>query len=264
MGLVLGIGAAVAGLPWLAVPAGLAALAAGGWSLTLARQIETEQEALRLVHEELQTVREQAAKTAAPTDLVGKTPEAKKPRPLPPPRVSGPSRSEPSVAEFIESLTPDEDSDGLVDVATGLFSESFFLVALDGRIAAARRHLRPVAVVLLEVVRGLPGEPDPVEAALVAETVKSTLREADTACRLQNGYFALLLEDTPENGAIWTVERIRRKLLTDHDGLTIWAGVACYPAHAFSPNELMDAAQTALVAAREWRQDRIEVATAAE
>jgi hypothetical protein len=45
-------------------------------------------------------------------------------------------------------------------------------------------------------------------------------------------------------------------------GLTLWAGVACYPAHAFDAGEILTQADAALTAAREWRQDRIEVATA--
>ncbi len=156
-------------------------------------------------------------------------------------------------------------NDALMDRATGLFSENFFRVALESRIAAARRHLRPIAVVLLEVVEGLPtGEPRPVDARMVSTVIKATLREADTACRLRSGYFALLLEDTPENGAIWTVERMRRQLAETHAGLTVWAGVACYPAHAFTPDEILSASERALVAAREWRQDRIEVAAAAD
>ena len=42
--------------------------------------------------------------------------------------------------------------EGLTDQVTGLFNHDYFLVALDSRIAAARRHLRPVAVALLDVV----------------------------------------------------------------------------------------------------------------
>ena len=165
------------------------------------------------------------------------------------------------------AVEPDLDPVGnaLVDAQTGLFSEDFFQVALDSRIAAARRHLRPIAMALIEVVRGLPAdEPMPVDAQFVADTIKMTLREADTACRLKSGYFALLLEDTPENGAIWTIERIRRQLAETERGLTVWAGIACYPAHAFSPDQLLHAAEQALISARDWRQDRIEVAAATE
>jgi GGDEF domain-containing protein len=151
--------------------------------------------------------------------------------------------------------------DALTDGATGLFSEGYFTVALDARIAAARRQLEPVAVVLMEVIEGLDsGLPRPANPKVVAECITTTIREADTACRLLDGGYALLLEDTAENGAIWTVERIRRRVTSHSPGLTMWAGVACYPAHGFTTDEILDRADNALDMAREWRQDRIEVA----
>lgn len=149
----------------------------------------------------------------------------------------------------------------LTDPVTGLFSQDYFDIAIEARIAAARRHLRPVGVVLLEVIQGLRvDQPRPTDPKVVAAAVRATLREADTASRREDGKFALLLEDTPENGAIWTVERIRRHLVDADPSLTVWAGVACYPAHAFDKDSVMKAAENALVAAREWHQDRIEVA----
>jgi len=150
----------------------------------------------------------------------------------------------------------------LADPETNLFSEAYFRVALDARIASARRHLRPVAVALLEVVEGsgIATNP-PADAVKVTGSIRQTLRDADTACRMSDGCFALILEDTPENGAVWTVERIRRNLTSRHGQHTLWAGVACYPAHAFSTDELLDQASLALDSAREWKQDRIEVAT---
>ena len=152
-------------------------------------------------------------------------------------------------------------SNTLIDEATGLFTEQYFRVTLDARVAAARRNLRPVAVVLLDVVTGVSaGDPRPADPRSIAESIRSTLREADTPCRLDNGMYGLLLEDTPENGAVWTVERVRRRLINDLPGQTLWAGVACYPAHAFTAEEILDQAGHALEAAREWKQDRIEVA----
>lgn len=151
----------------------------------------------------------------------------------------------------------------LVDPVTALYSESYLLVALDARIAAARRRLRPVSVVMVEVVEGLAtGRPAACDPKIVADAVRTTLREADTASRMNDGRYALVLEDTPETGAIWTIERLRNCLLEEHRGLTIWAGVACYPAHAFNLDEILVQATTALETAKEWRQDRIEVATA--
>ncbi len=154
-------------------------------------------------------------------------------------------------------------SEGLTDAATGLFNHDYFFVALDSRIAAARRHLRPVAVGLIQVVDGRDG-PDrpPADPMVVAGALRTTLRESDTATRLSDGRFGVVLEDTPENGAIWTMERIRRCLAEDHPSLTVWAGVACYPAHAFDVDALISRAEIALDAAQDWHQDRIEVATA--
>lgn len=238
LGLAAGLIATILDVPIFGAVAGLLALAAGVAGVRLAQRLEEQAAVQRLIEDELRAVRANAAAT-----------------------------EERLIAELDSDDTIDDDQDevdALTDPSTGLFSESFFSVALDSRVAAARRHLRPVAIILLEVVEGVAtAAQTEADAELVAEAIRVTLREADTACRLRNGYFALLLEDTPENGAIWTVERIRRQLLGAKQGLTLWAGVACYPAHAFSPNEIMAAAETALDAAREWRQDRIEVATAA-
>ena len=243
---ILGLAAGMIGVgmdtPSFGAVAGVLALAAGVAGLRIAQQLEEQAAVQSLVEEELRSVRTEAKATESRL------------------------REElAAVSNDIDGMAEaDDDVDPLIDQSTGLFSENFFLVALESRIAAARRHLRPVAIVILEVVEGLPDDPAPTQAEVVTEAIQATLREADTACRLRNGDFALLLEDTPENGAIWTVERIRRYLADRKANLTLWAGVACYPAHAFGPSEVLEAADAALEAAREWRQDRIEVAMVAQ
>ncbi len=64
----------------------------------------------------------------------------------------------------------------LTDPATGLFSEDYLGVALEGRLASARRHLRPVALALMQVTQGLPDigcrQADPqVVATAITNTV---------------------------------------------------------------------------------------------
>ena len=145
--------------------------------------------------------------------------------------------------------------DGLHDAETGLLDERYFRAALPNRVATARRVLRPISIVLAALS-------NLDHARQLAFGLLDTLRESDTACRLDDGTFALILEDTPENGAVWTVERIRRNLTSRFGQHTMWAGVACYPAHGFTTDEVLDRADLALDMAREWRQDRIEVATA--
>lgn len=150
----------------------------------------------------------------------------------------------------------------LLDRESKLFSEAYFNVALDARLAAAKRHLRPVSIALIEMSEGTGSGRTRIPPTRGADAIRDTLREADTACRLTGGMFALILEDTPENGAVWTVERIRRNLISRFGPHTMWAGVACYPAHAFSASELLVQARAALSAAKDWNQDRIEVAIA--
>jgi len=152
------------------------------------------------------------------------------------------------------------DTSDLADPATGLLGERYFVITLEARVAAARRHLRPLALILLEAVHDPTGSAPAIDATIAADVVRETLRDADTLCRLHNGRYAILLEDTPENGAIWTVERIRRRLGEQLDDVTVWAGIACYPANGFDGPEVLDRAREALDQAREWRQDRTEVA----
>ena len=291
LGLAAGMIGLALDLPGLGAVAGLLALAAGVANVRLARLLEEQGAVQELVEEELRSVRaesgsrsDRATDRSGETHQIGRDPgrepgrdpggdprgdraaEAPGPEPDEATTAAGLTRPPGDHLDGADLDRPDplRQRDQLLDPSTGLFSQNFFMIALDSRIAAARRHLRPVSVVLLDVVEGLPSsDPRPTEATAVAEAINTTLREADTACRLEDGNFALLLEDTPENGAIWTVERIRRFLSDKEPELTMWAGVACYPAHAFGATEIMSAADGALESAREWRQDRIEVALVA-
>jgi diguanylate cyclase (GGDEF)-like protein len=144
-------------------------------------------------------------------------------------------------------------ADNLRDEDSGLLNDAYFRAALPNRVATARRVLRPISIAVLHVDR------DDVNPQ-VAYAMLDTLRESDTACRLDDGRFALVLEDTPEDGAVWTVERVRRLLAEQGLEITIWAGIASYPAHALESSDLLRLAEDALVKAREWQDSRIEVA----
>ncbi len=150
----------------------------------------------------------------------------------------------------------------LNDPESGLLNGDYFRASVPNRVATARRLLRPLSVVLLTTgdSSAHPTRCQPEEARIIAETLLRTLRESDIPCRLEDGGFGLILEDTPENGAVWTIERLRRLLVNQGIDLTIWAGIAAYPAHALEANELMLKAQQAMAQALEWAQSRIEVA----
>ena len=141
-----------------------------------------------------------------------------------------------------------EEARSLVDSETALPDRHFFDLAVDGRVAAARRHLWPVAVVLLEI--GLE-DADPRhrrEAAMSFTSVmRRTLREADVACRLGPTTFGLVLEDTSEEGGVWTAERLQIALARDPARVrTLAAGVASYPTHGLRADEVLARARDAL------------------
>ena len=147
---------------------------------------------------------------------------------------------------------------------TGLLDERFFAVLVQQRVAAARRQLQPVSVVLFE----LDGFTDVNEATrdsalgVLGDVMRSTLRECDTACRIGDAMAAAVLEDTTEAGAVWAAERVRGTLHGSPvgDSLTISAGVACYPSHALGAPELVAMAGQALDLARTRGRDHVEIA----
>lgn len=149
----------------------------------------------------------------------------------------------------------------LLDPSSGLYAQPFFLATVSWRLIACRRALRPLSLAILEVVDGLPDGPvvasDP---QVVTAMVRATLRAADVAARMADGSYGLMLEDTPEDGAVWAVERLRRSLATRPGGRSVRAGIACYPGQALTPEDLLAGATVAFATAREWPQDRIEVA----
>lgn len=163
------------------------------------------------------------------------------------------------------ALAPSMEMETAVDTASGLLDEQFFTVLVQQRVAAARRHLQPIAIVIFDI-DGLDRDDDvSCDRAIGAlgETMIRTLRESDAACRVGPTMAAAILEDTAEAGAVWAAERIRGTLHQAGGGgdITVSAGVACYPTHALSAPELIDRAGTALDAARAHGCDRLEIAT---
>lgn len=267
-GFALGVIALLAGST-IGLFAGLAALGSGaaGWSIS--KQLVSAENALAKEREQIASLEETVtsqvqARVTAEDSVRSLSSELK-----------ATQASEAERAERIEKEMAGNSRAGdpsainlILDPETQLYSEPYFQATVKARVVAARRHLRPVAVVLMEVIDTAGAdetdatERTPADRVAIAGCILETLRESDTACLTNSGLYAIVLEDTPENGAVWTVERIRRKIADQYEGLTVWAGVACYPAHAFETRNLVGKASEALEAATEWHQDRIEVAVA--
>ncbi len=169
---------------------------------------------------------------------------------------------------------PSEAPHSLLDAATGLPDARFFALHLESRIAGAKRHLWPVSVLLFAIADELEHEGDgitPLAAASgaadapldrllatvddpflsAAQVVRDTVRDADSACRLPGQVLALVLDDTPEAGAVWVAERAQIALgRIGFDLRLVSVGVACYPTHGLTAAEVGDAANDALAVAR--------------
>lgn len=143
-----------------------------------------------------------------------------------------------------------------------LLDEATLRTTLVGRIAIARRALRPLSVIHMEVADADGDGRASVPAEVIAVLLDTTLRESDACGRRKDGVYVFILEDTGEDGAVWTAERLRRKLTTVAGGRRFCAGIASYPNHGLDADAIDEKAAIALTAAKAWRRDRIEVATA--
>ena len=144
--------------------------------------------------------------------------------------------------ELEVSTTP---SHSLIDPDTGLPDYRWFEVTVQHRVNAARRHLWPVTVVMLDL--SLDDGPRHLDQlAGFCALVRDTLREADAVCRIGPHGFALILEDTNEAGGVWAAERLQVAVAREELARGLAAGVATYPTHGMEPADLLDRCRSAL------------------
>jgi diguanylate cyclase (GGDEF)-like protein len=139
----------------------------------------------------------------------------------------------------------------ILDTETGLPDQRYFGVALEERVAAARRHLWPTTVLLLELE---PSDEHGLHSGVTefASLLRQTLRQSDVACRLDATTFGVILEDTAETGGVWSAERLQLVLTKRVTGVRrMAAGVASYPTHGLSAETILGRARDALARALE-------------
>jgi diguanylate cyclase (GGDEF)-like protein len=173
----------------------------------------------------------------------------------------------------------------VLDEATGLYSRAYFLRALGAEIRRAQRDARPLHVILIDIDRfgdfnrrfGIDagdGLLSLVSAAITACVSKAgdMMVTANLAARYGGEEFAILLaEDQETTGPPQTDDALRLadclrlevgKQKVDGAGITVSVGVASMPADGSSSDELLDAADDALSAAKEAGGDRVAPAPA--
>lgn len=151
------------------------------------------------------------------------------------------------------------------DPLTGLLNHRIFHEQLQGEVARARRHRRPVSVALLDLdhfkdVNDRYGHPigDQV-LRQVAERLSGLIREGEYLARIGGEEFAMILPETAGAGAYVAAERARRSVeatpFDDVGHLTLSAGV-CELVEDGDAGQLYAAADRALYWAKAQGRNR--------
>jgi diguanylate cyclase (GGDEF)-like protein/putative nucleotidyltransferase with HDIG domain len=166
----------------------------------------------------------------------------------------------------VERLIDDLAETARRDSHTGLLSGNGFEESLDRELERAQRGGSSLSVIVVdldnfkEANEELGHRVADERLTIVARVLESAKRRIDTVARMGGEEFALVLPQTDEHGAYVLADRLRRAI-RDHFGgdsiaTTASLGVASFPKHGSSFEELFGAASQAVYAAKELGRDR--------
>ena len=154
------------------------------------------------------------------------------------------------------------------DHLTMIANRRTFTAALERELARSVRHGQPISLVMLDLdgfklVNDLHGHPAGDEALRnVAASLSIACRDLDTTARFGGEEFAVLLPDCNAQGSLAIAERLRQAVADAPAvrSLTASAGVATFPTHASDGEQLVKAADEALLEAKRAGRDRTVLA----
>lgn len=162
----------------------------------------------------------------------------------------------------------------ITDGLTALYNHRYFHERMEAELARAARYDRPLSLILIDVdhfksYNDNNGHPaGDVLLRRVAETIRSCSRQSDIVARYGGEEFAVLLPETGTQAAFNSAERIRKKLASlkfpgeDKQPLgrvTLSAGVATYPTHASTKEDLLKKADALLYLAKENGRNQVKL-----
>src|SRR6202167_1783932 len=173
-------------------------------------------------------------------------------------------------AHYVERVKQLAYLDGL----TGIFNRRFFELRIIEEIERARRYGTGMAVIMADIdqFKRLNDEFGHVLGDEVLRQVSSLfhqqLRKIDVVCRYGGEEFAILLTQITTQQAVAIAEKLRRLVESfQFPGvprtITISAGIAAFPAHGKTRDEMVRAADSGLYAAKQAGRNRICVASLA-
>lgn len=165
-------------------------------------------------------------------------------------------------------------NDSIVDMLTGLFNRRYLEETLPLELARAARQTGSVGVLMIDIdhfkrYNSRHGH-DGGDALLrgMGSLISSHIRKGDIACRYGGEEFTLILPGADIDGAALRANAIRvaaQGLAISHRGtplgtVTLSAGIAAFPLHGNTADEVLRAADVALLRAKANGRNRVEVA----
>lgn len=160
------------------------------------------------------------------------------------------------------------------DPLSGLFNHRFFQETLRQELIRARRYKKPLSLMIIDIdffkkfndtYGHLIGDKVLIHVGKIFE--RSVRAKIDTVARYGGEEFAVLLPETPLEGALLFAERIRGAVESEtlpygekNLAVTVSIGVACTcPTVCDKPSQLIQAADTALYTAKEAGRNRVKI-----
>ncbi len=162
-----------------------------------------------------------------------------------------------------------------IDGLTGIHNRRFFEMRIVEELERAGRSHQKMSVIMVDIdnFKRLNDEfghllGDEVLRA-VSSLMKQQLRKHDMVCRYGGEEFVIVLPDTSGENAQRVAEKLRRQIETHYfpgvpRPVTISCGVADYPEHGLSRDEIVSAADAALYSAKQAGRNRIRPAALTE
>jgi len=158
----------------------------------------------------------------------------------------------------------------VTDALTGLYNRRHLMGTLANEVQRSRRLRRTFSVLMADVdhfkAYNDKGGHLAGDAALVkvAEILRKATRGVDSVARYGGEEFLVMLLEAPLATAAIVAERIRARVATEpFEGgkVTVSIGIAEYPSHGDTPEELIASADAAMYKAKSQGRDRVIVAS---
>ncbi|HEX4899722.1 MAG TPA: sensor domain-containing diguanylate cyclase, partial [Pyrinomonadaceae bacterium] len=153
-------------------------------------------------------------------------------------------------------LFAEMEQQALTDALTGCYNRRSFDLQLERDLQLAIRMRQPLSLVMIDLdyfkrINDMAGHnTGDIALRMMADVMRTELRAVDTAVRLGGDEFAVILPQANVNGALIVAERLRARIEKDdvpgYGHITASLGVASFPHHASSRENLVVAADRAL------------------